>query len=454
VAIIDEARSHLEKALEIDPAFERARLALAALYQKEGRLNESVELLSKTIDARPLLIEARLLLAEILIDQNQGDAAIEQLQEAANANPTDHLSRRRLAILLAEQNESKRAADLFTRVIELDPLDGDAHFRLAILLEHPDDFDRAVLLFQIAADIMPENPLPPYHLACLLLRGESTQEDGSLVKAPDPDAARKCLQTTIRLDPSNGPAHLELGLILQEDGDTLAARRHLKRATEDPRSAGFAYLEIARLEIMAGKNLKARPFLDRAVKCPRSRDEALCERAVLFIGDGKLAKAEIDLTAAVKNLALAANKLSEESDAAANKANFAKARRLNEEALDARRDQGPALGWLGHIRSQEGKPSEAISFFEKALELNPSLHETRFGLAMLLAGMDREEESLAQLEAVVETEWAHAEAHFQLGERAFAAKDRQKAEMHFMIVMDLVPDHLEASDRLKQIAEL
>ena len=125
---------------------------------------------------------------------------------------------------------------------------------------------------------------------------------------------------------------------------------------------------------------------------------------------------------------------------------------MHEEAFGARHAQGPIWGRLGEIKSSSGKQDEAIQLFERALVADPSLYETRFALALLLEETGSKEESTTQLEAVVEAEWSHAEAHFELGERALKAKDGQRAEMHFLIVTDLVPDHHEAIDRLKLIA--
>ena len=77
----------------------------------------------------------------------------------------------------------------------------------------------------------------------------------------------------------------------------------------------------------------------------------------------------------------------------------------------------------------------------------------RFTLATLLEGTDRDEEALAHLEAVVAENWSHAEAHFRLGDRALKDKDMQKAEMHFLIVTDIEPDHKEAKKQLKKLTQ-
>jgi len=452
VAILDEARTHLEKALEINPEFARARHALATLHHKQGHLPKAIRLLRETIDARPTLSDARLLLAEVLLEDDREDEAIEQLENAADIDHNDYLARRRLAIILAAREETKKAADLFTRVVELDPLDGESHLQLAILLEHPDDFQRAILLFQIAGDLMPEDSRPPYRMALLLLRGEHTDEEGNLITTPDLEAARKHFLTAIRLDPVHGLAHLGLGRILCGDGDTRSARRHFKQATKDKRSTGYANLELARLEIEAGKNASARRFLDEAIDHPVSYRDALCERADFFVRNDNPTEAERDLKEAAKAFADAERKLLKASDNASSKTNFARARRLHEDAIDARRSQGPVWWHLGQIRASAGKSGAAIKFFKKALAADPGLYDARFDMATLLEKTGKDEEAGFHLEAVIEANWSHAEAHFRIGERALAANELEKAEMHFLIVTDIVPSHHQAKKRLRKLS--
>ena len=452
-AILDEARVHLEKALEIDPEFARARLALAKLHNEEGRQAEAVQLLHEAIDSRPTLSDARLLLAEILLQEDQEAEAIQQLQAVADIDTNDHVSRRQLANILIAKGDTKKAANLLSRVVDLAPLDGNAHLQLAVLLEHPDDVERARLLLEIAADLLPDDPRPPYQMALLLLRGEYTDEEGNLIVAPNAEAAQKHLQATVRLDPHHGPAHLQLGQIRHGEKDFRAARRHYRHASEDPRSVGYANLQLAKLAEKEGKPKDIRPLLDKAVKQSDSCGDALLERAAYFLREEKGPEAEKDLKAAEKTFAATELALSKASDEASAMANFARARRLQEKALVARRAKGPAWLSLGQIRLSKGKEKDAVSFLERALQANPGLYEARFTLAALLEGTDRDEETLAHLEAVLEANWSHVEAHFRLGERALKNKDLQKANMHFLIVTDLVPNHKAAKQRLRKLTK-
>ena len=451
MAILDEARIHLEKALEIDPQFAEARLALAGWHLNCGKRSEAIRLLRESIAARPDLSEARLLLAEVLLLDNQEVKAIEQLQKAADIDPNDLPSRRRLALILTNKGETKKAADLFQRVVEMDPLDGEAHLLLGMLLEHPDDYKRAFLLFQIAADIMPEDYRPRYQMAELLLRGEYTDAEGNLVTSPDKPSALKHLHATLNLAPKHGVANLRVGEILLEKGDTRAAKRHFTKALEDHDSAGRACLSLVKLGFEAKKADTAFRFLNKAVSHPDARGDALVTRADYFIRNDECVKAEKDLQEAVTFFVEKERLLLEESDRAAANVNFARARRLNEDAFEARRAQGPAWGHLGRIKSNASKKKEAILYFEKALQANSAMDECRFELALLLENTKRDGEALEHFEAVLNVNWSHAETHFRLGERALAEKNHDKAKMHFLIVTDIVPSHRKAKARLKKL---
>ncbi len=93
-----EAIAALEKALEINPDFTAARVALAELSADTGDSDRAVKLYYEVIEARPMgthLDQIRTALAGQLIKVNQPENAVIQLQKALAENP-DNLDARRL----------------------------------------------------------------------------------------------------------------------------------------------------------------------------------------------------------------------------------------------------------------------------------------------------------------------------------------------------------------------
>lgn len=93
-----EAITSLEKALELNPDFTAARVALAELSADTGDGDRAVKLYYEVIEARPMgthLDQIRTALAAQLIKVNQPENAVIQLQKALAENP-DNLDARRL----------------------------------------------------------------------------------------------------------------------------------------------------------------------------------------------------------------------------------------------------------------------------------------------------------------------------------------------------------------------
>ena len=80
---LESAEECYQKALRLDPAFDKAALELATLRAASGRNAESVELLEALVARRPDYREARLTLAKTYIALNQPSNAIATLERAS-----------------------------------------------------------------------------------------------------------------------------------------------------------------------------------------------------------------------------------------------------------------------------------------------------------------------------------------------------------------------------------
>jgi tetratricopeptide (TPR) repeat protein len=449
-----DALGHLEKAIALDPKHLAARLALADLYWQENLLDEAKDILSKAIAGETEVPAAHFALAEILIDEGKEEQAIIHLLEATSGDLADSASRFRLAELLAAKGQIKAAADQLENVISLDHLNGEAHFRLATFLEHPDDFDRAKLLLEISIDLLPEDPRPCFHLAQLLDKGEKSDREGNIFRESDYTAAKKRYEETLCLRPSHGPANLRLGVMLEGEGNIQTAIDCYKKAAKVKGIAGDAYLCLARLALAEDDNVKVENFLTLAAREPEAKGQSLLKRAELFIEQGKADAAKKDLIEALRAFEKDEKTLRDDSGYAADNANFIRARRRLEKAENARRFQSPVLCHLAKMESMRGCNEKAIQLLDKAVAKSPAFATARYELAILLDDSDRANEATRHYEAVVQAEWAHPHAHFRLGEIAFAGKDLNKAEMHFLIVTDLDPSNSRANAYLGKITAL
>lgn len=102
------------------------------------------------------------------------------------------------------------------------------------------------------------------------------------------------------------------------------------------------------------------------------------------------------------------------------------------------------LNSLGTVLARQGRQTEAVGYYGKALSLCPDLTEARFNLANSLAALDDLHEAVRLLQQVVEREPSWWQAWFSLGHCRRQSGDRQGALNCFEQVVALQPDNAGA----------
>jgi len=116
----EEAEGFLQRALELDPEAQGARLGLADLLMANGQHGKAAELYRELVTLQPSLSEARFRLASALAASGNPKAALEELETALEAAPGNMVVVNALAHLLAtapddEVRDGERALELANR---------------------------------------------------------------------------------------------------------------------------------------------------------------------------------------------------------------------------------------------------------------------------------------------------------------------------------------------------
>jgi protein O-mannosyl-transferase len=190
----DEAASHFEQALKINPHHAASHVSYGV----------------------------------ILSDRGQTEAAIRHYWLALARDPSIAEAHNNLGTALAKSGRQQEAAAHFSKALELDPGNGDAHYNLAFLLSGLDRMDEAIVHYRRALATRPEDGGARLGLALCLARvgrlREATAEYGQVLEREplNLDALTQLAQT--------------LALTRQWDAATSLAERALAvvRATGDP----------------------------------------------------------------------------------------------------------------------------------------------------------------------------------------------------------------------------
>ena len=234
----------LKQAVALEPAHAGWYLPLAKAYHRNGRPQDAVRALRQVVDQAPSPREVKTAreLAALLHHPLEGvpRAAVPRLEQA-------------LQWLNASDAPQQAIIALEELLLEYPDL-GTAHALLGLAFQRLDDAGRAVDEFRRAAELSPLDGRPLYYLAVLWQgrqRDQAAREALEQALARDPlidDAwtrlgdlslargdtltAHRCFRVLAALQHDSPGSHSRLALVLQLDGDLLAADAALQRALE------------------------------------------------------------------------------------------------------------------------------------------------------------------------------------------------------------------------------
>ena len=211
------------RSLEADPNSEETYIALAEFASSHGNNDYALQTAGRGLERLPkspgLLFEQGMLWAL------QGDRkkAEERFMEASRLRPAWHLPLLALGVAELESGDVAQAAISFQKARALDPRDFRAHYLYATAVaresERTSGENRtgAIAALRQAIELNPGDARPH------ALLGQLEMSEGN------PNAAALEWQTALKIDPQNGIALYQLGLLYQKQGKTEESKQLLQR---------------------------------------------------------------------------------------------------------------------------------------------------------------------------------------------------------------------------------
>lgn len=200
----EQARTHLEESIKIDPDNNDARYHLGVVYVQLHQWQPAVDNLQKAIELHIPLPEAHFELAKALRGLGQADLAAQEMKTYQQ---------------LKKANEAAIAAESAAALADKDLETGKT--------------DEALAKYREAVQGVPENALYHYKLSV------------ALRKTGDSDGERAQLEQALKLDPKLAAAHNELGFLLARAGEADAAVEHFKLAVQYAPAWTEAWVNLA-----------------------------------------------------------------------------------------------------------------------------------------------------------------------------------------------------------------
>jgi tetratricopeptide (TPR) repeat protein len=228
--------------------------------------------------------------------------------------------------------------------------------------------------------------------------------------AGDVESAARALDRAIALRPTHADLHYRRACVLLRLKRGSEARTALNRALEiNPRYVA-ARIELAQLDAREG-------FLGEALGTLRdlSREAPLGESEDFRQGIGRLDRGEWEeaqahFGRAVESYGDELRRRLQRTDALIEGEDFTRAITELHQAIAEHPAYPDLHAKLGRAELQQGYWDDAAASFGRALELNPSFHDARVGLATALEALGMRAQAVDQLALVLEREPAHAHA--------------------------------------------
>jgi protein O-mannosyl-transferase len=115
-----------------------------------------------------------------------------------------------------------------------------------------------------------------------------------------------------------------------------------------------------------------------------------------------------------------------------------------QKALEIKPDYADAHRNLGSLLARVGRFDEAIAHFQKALETRPDFADAHNGLGIALAGRGRFDEAIPHFEKALELKPNQAVVYNNLGNALTSCGRTEEAINHFQRALEIKPDYAEA----------
>jgi DNA-binding winged helix-turn-helix (wHTH) protein/TolB-like protein/tetratricopeptide (TPR) repeat protein len=226
---LSEARRYFEQAIESDPTFAAAYVALADVHIAEfyfanRQLTETLDLVvplvDKAIALDPAFGPAIAMHGWIALERGDFAGAQADLEQAIDLSPNDAKARLWLSTVLFASAQPLLALAELDKALELDPLNFVAHLRRALVLDALGRHDDASEAADRAVTLAPKHPNPRWTLALI----ETSR--GRIA------SAIAHYQAALALDASRSDLRVHLATLLLDAGRVADARRELAEAIQ------------------------------------------------------------------------------------------------------------------------------------------------------------------------------------------------------------------------------
>lgn len=272
------AKQAHEKALQLNPRLQEAKLGLALLEQQSGNSKAAIEKIQEIVSQKETAT-AYFYQGTALHQQAKLPEAETAFRKALELDPSYAEARVNLGLILSQQGKFDEAVNEFKQAIRNEPKLAEAHFNLGVTLQAQGQLEPAIAAYREAIRIDPNNAEANYNLGIALNKQGKTSEAISAYKE------------AIRINPDYENAYVKLGANLTEQGSINEAIASLKKAIRVNPKDPEAYNNMGVALHKQNSLSQAIEMWNEAIRLNPNYAEAHHNLGVALAGQGKLEEA-------------------------------------------------------------------------------------------------------------------------------------------------------------------
>ncbi|WP_449416262.1 tetratricopeptide repeat protein [Phormidium nigroviride] len=312
----------------------------AEAYLLQGNFREAIASCQLALKIRPDFIQAYVTLGNALQGQGKMDAAIRAYEQALDFEPNYAEVRANIGSMYFKMGHLEKAIVYYQQAIALKPDLAGVYWNLGKVFQKQGKSEEAIAYFQKTSDINPHVVGADFHFNLA----------NTLLTEGKRDEAIQSYQRAIAVKPDWAEAYANIGSARMQQGNLEEAIQYYRKAIAIKPQLEALHFNIANALLHQGKYEEAISNYQEAIKHKPDWPDAIANMGNAFSMQGKLEEAIATY----------------------------------QQALVYKPDWAEVYCRMGHIQKQD-RPGESITYFEKAIELNPYFSEAHQQLCDLLS---------------------------------------------------------------------
>jgi tetratricopeptide (TPR) repeat protein len=365
--------------VEADKAQAQSAFQEGMMLAREGKWADAERAFRRATQLDPDFLEAHFSLGVLLARQGKTRyaAAMNEFLEVLRLNPNDPDVYINLSNVLEQEEDYAASVKEMSKAVALTPPRGDLYLMLGRKQNKAREYGEAIKSYREALNLNPQSAEAHYGIG-VGLRGMRK-----------PAEAEDEFRAALRVNPRHSGAQYELGTLLFADEHLEEAAEHLERATELQSDNTDAYLALGKVYRQQGKDEDAKRALDSALMKKPDSSPALYELAMLLKkrGDNEQAAVYLKKVRALHRHEVSSGDANAENSkgiSLMNQGKLTEALTAFRRALEIDSRYVVSAYNIGVVLAHQGDQDAAITAFRKAIDIRASFGPAHLGLGLLL----------------------------------------------------------------------